>query len=186
VKKFALSLPLVFLILWSILWPGAASAAKFANAYIEFELPLRWQCRAEKFDWICQKDGAKRDAIVIFTAKKRTEDESVEAFHDFLLKPRAVTGPDGAAAGESAVRLVERREIKGHPWVDALHMASEIPGFYTRYLATVKSDISVLMTISVRGEHFAAYAKEFYDLLASVKVFDAAPAASAAPAVAAA
>jgi hypothetical protein len=60
---------------------------------------------------------------------------------------------------------------EGHTWVDALHLASEVPGFYTRYLATVKEDLGVAVTFSVAQDHYDEYQPIFEKIIESLKVF---------------
>lgn len=55
--------------------------------------------------------------------------------------------------------------------MDALHLESEIPGFYTRYLATVKDGIGVLVTYSVSKNKYQEYAPQFEELVKSLKAF---------------
>ena len=62
-------------------------------------------------------------------------------------------------------------EINGQRWVDALHLASEIPGFYTRYLASVKEDLGVVVTFSVSQDMYNLYQPVFDKMIKSIRVF---------------
>jgi hypothetical protein len=61
--------------------------------------------------------------------------------------------------------------INEHQWVDALHLASEVPGFYTRYLATVKEDLGVAVTFSVSKDLYATYQPVMDKLVSTLRVF---------------
>ena len=50
-------------------------------------------------------------------------------------------------------------------------IASEVPGFYTRYLATVKEDLGVAVTLSVAKDHYSSYQAIFDNIVASLRVF---------------
>ena len=61
--------------------------------------------------------------------------------------------------------------INDQQWVDALHLASEVPGFYTRYLATVKEDLGVAVTFSVTKDLYASYQPIIDKLVSTLRVF---------------
>ena len=60
-------------------------------------------------------------------------------------------------------------QIADHTWIDSLHLQSEIPGFYTRYLATVKEGLGVAVTFSVAKDHYAAYLPVFDRIIAGTQ-----------------
>jgi hypothetical protein len=66
---------------------------------------------------------------------------------------------------------VKDLDISGKPWVDSLHLASEIPDFYTRYLATVESDLGILVTFSVRKDKYDEYAPDIENMVKSMRAF---------------
>jgi hypothetical protein len=61
-------------------------------------------------------------------------------------------------------------------------LESEIPGFYTRYLATVKQDIGVLVTYSINKNKYQAYIQDFDNMVKTLKVFRKTGGINAAPA----
>jgi len=61
--------------------------------------------------------------------------------------------------------------VNGQQWVDALHLASEVPGFYTRYLATVKEDLGVAVTFSVTKDLWREYQPIIDKLVSTLRVF---------------
>jgi LPXTG-motif cell wall-anchored protein len=152
--------------------PGAASAAKFSNQFTEFELPPKWQCQLEGAEWVCQStdEGKKRDALIVLAAKLKGDNDSLESFQKYLEAPRTFTAPNGKAT-TSAPRYTKTLQINQHPWMDSLHLESEVPGFYTRYLATVKQDIAVLVTYSINKTKYTEYQGQFDEMVKSMKVF---------------
>jgi len=148
-------------------------AAKFANQFIEFDLPSDWVCLLEGTEWVCQnqKNAAKKkDAIIIFAAKIQGDQDTLDQYLAYLKNPKIYTTPQGKSV-TSEVRYAQNKTIQSQPWVDALHLESEIPGFLTRYLATVKDGIGILVTYSVNKNKYQDYAGMFEDMVKSLKVF---------------
>ncbi len=150
----------------------SAHALKFSNQFVEFELPNKWKCGLEGAEWVCQSEDEhrKRDAIVVLAAKLKGDQDTLEKYQEYLKKPRAFSGPGGKSVS-SDPKYAANKTINGQLWVDSLHLQSEIPDFFTRYLATVKDDIGVLVTYSVNKAKFQEYQKQFEDMVASIKVF---------------
>ena len=152
--------------------PQWAHAMKFSNQFVEFELPFKWQCALESAEWVCQSvdDQKKRDAIIVLAAKIKGEQDSLDKYQEYLNQARVFA----TAANKNVTsqpRYTKVAQINGHPWVDSLHLESEIPNFYTRYLATVKQDIGVLVTYSINKTKYQEYLPQFEDMVKSMKVF---------------
>ncbi len=147
-------------------------AKRFSNQYCEFELPSGWQCALEGSEWVCQSENAdrKKEAIIILAAKRRGEQDSMEEYLAYLKKPKTYTLPGGKTQVSEA-KYTKGSDVLGHPWIDSLHLASEVPGFYTRYLATVKEDLGVAVTFSVSKDLYAQYQGIFDNVVASLRVF---------------
>ena len=60
--------------------------------------------------------------------------------------------------------------INGQDWVDAVQINSEIRNFNTRYLATVKNGVAILVTFTARKEVFADFQKEIQPIVDQLKV----------------
>ncbi len=147
-------------------------AAKFANQFTEFELPPQWQCNLEGAEWVCQNtnEAKKRDAIIVLAAKLKGDQDSLDQYKTYLTSPKTYTSIQGKTV-TSAAKYAKMMDINGTVWVDSLHLDSEIPGFYTRYLATVKSDIGVLVTYSINQKKYQEYLQDFENLVKTLKVF---------------
>lgn len=147
-------------------------AKPFSGQYTEFELPPGWDCSLEGSEWVCQSSDKdrKKEAIIILAAKYRGEQDSLEAYKAYLKQPKSFTLPGGKQQISEA-KTVETKQINGHPWIDALHLASEVPGFYTRYLATVKDNLGIAVTFSVSKDHYNDYQDLFDKIVVTLRVF---------------
>jgi hypothetical protein len=162
-------LPIIFL---TSLIPQFAFSIPFANQFVQFEKPSdKWQCALEGAEWICQNtdETSKKDAIIVFAAKLKGDQDTLDKYQEYLNKPRS-TQVQGKTL-TSQPKYTKVTEINQHPWVDSLHFESEIPGYYTRYLATVKEDIGVLVTYSILKEKYQDYLNDFESMVKSLKVF---------------
>lgn len=150
---------------------ASAQAARFANQFVEFELPPKWQCGLEGAEWVCQSTEAdkKRDAIIILAAKLKGDQDSLDQYMAYLKEAKSYTSVKGKAV-KSEPKYAKSVKVNDHPWVDSLHLESELPGFYTRYLATVKNDIAVLVTYSINKSKYQQYLNDFDNLVKTLKV----------------
>jgi hypothetical protein len=149
-----------------------AHAARFANQFIEFELPPQWQCNLEGAEWVCQSanETRKRDAIIVLAAKLKGDQDSMDQYMTYLKSAKTYTSIQGKSV-KSEPRYAKNVNINGQVWVDAMHLESEIPGFFTRYLATVKQDIGVLVTYSINKDKYREYLQDFDAMVQTLKVF---------------
>jgi hypothetical protein len=161
----------VLLLAASMAAPGAM-AAKWANQFTEFELPPGWSCTLEGAEWVCQSSdpAKKKEAIIVLAAKLKGDQDSLDQYLTYLKATKSFTSVAGKPM-KSEPRYAETKNFNGQPWVDALHLESEIPGFYTRYLATVKDDIGVLITYSVAKAKFSDYRQDFDNMVNTLRVF---------------
>lgn len=159
-------------------------AAKFANQFVEFELPANWNCLLEGAEWVCQNQQdptKKKEAIIILAAKIQGDQDTLDQYLAYLKNPKTYNTPQGKSV-TSQVKFAQDKSIADHPWVDALHLESEIPGFFTRYLATIKDGIGVLVTYSINRNKYQEYSPVFETLVKSLRVFRREGGLNAAPA----
>jgi hypothetical protein len=156
-----------------IFFANLVQAKQFSTEFIEFELPPGWSCVLEGSEYVCQSENKDRrkEAIIILAAKKRGEKDSLESYQGHLNRKKTYTIPGGKSQ-VSEPKYTKVKKINNHQWIDSLHLASEIPGFYTRYLATVKEDIGVAVTFSVAKEFYKDYNQSVFDrIISSLRVF---------------
>jgi hypothetical protein len=158
--------------LLSLILAGPAHAKRFSNQYIEFELPPGWNCVIEGSEWVCQSSNNDRqkEAIIILAAKIRGAQDNLAEYQAYLNKPKTYQLPGGKVQ-KSEGKYAKKKDVNGQVWIDSLHLASEVPGFYTRYLATVKEDLGVAVTFSVTKDLYNAYQSVFDNIIASMRVF---------------
>lgn len=160
------------LLVFSFLIPGTTFAKPFSSKYCEFELPPGWECALEGTEYVCQSENAdrKKESIIILAAKIRGESDSLDEYMAYLKKPKEYSLPGGKKQISEA-KSTKLSRINDHQWVDSIHLASEVPGFYTRYLATVKEDLGVAVTFSVGKDHWAEYQPVMEKLASTIRVF---------------
>jgi hypothetical protein len=162
-----------FLLVFTLITWGSASFAKsFTTKFCEFELPPGWECALEGTEYVCQSENAdrKKESIIILAAKIRGEQDSLDEYQAYLKKPKEFALPGGKRQISEA-KSTKMTNINGQQWVDALHLASEVPGFYTRYVATVKEDLGLAVTFSVGKDQYAAYLPIMDKLISTLRVF---------------
>lgn len=163
---------LIFAFALLVLFSSSAFAKRFSSKYCEFELPSGWECALEGSEYVCQSENAdrKKESIIILAAKIRGEQDTLDEYMVYLKKTKEYNLP-GSKKQISEPKNTKLSSINGHQWVDALHLASEVPGFYTRYLATVKEDLGVAVTFSVTKDLYATYQPVMDKLISTLRVF---------------
>jgi hypothetical protein len=147
-------------------------AKRFASKYCEFELPSGWECALESSEYVCQSENAdrKKESIIILAAKIRGEQDNLDEYMAYLKKPKEYSLPGGKKQISEA-KNTKLTKINDQQWVDALHLASEVPGFYTRYLATVKEDLGIAVTFSVSKDLYTSYQPIMDKMVSTLRVF---------------
>ena len=65
---------------------------------------------------------------------------------------------------------VKPTTIQKHKWLDGMHLGSEIPHYYTRYMATLKGNIAMVVTFSAHKLFYTKYSSEFFRAIKSLRV----------------
>ena len=112
----------------------------------------------------------ERRPLLLWPPNIEGHEDSLEEYQRYLKDVKAYQLPGGKSQ-ISEPKYTKTKSINGQQWVDALHLASEVPGFYTRYLATVKEDLGVAVTFSVTKDLYSAYQGIFDNVVASLRVF---------------
>ena len=160
-------------LIWGLIFLCSASAqAKlFKNSYLSIDLPERWNCSAEGTEWICKSDEevAAKEAIIIFTAKEAGPSDTIDQYEAYLKTPKTSTTETGQPV-QSQVKIVQKTSLADQTWVDGLHLSSEIPNYYTRYIATTKGRIAILVTFSAHVSVYTKYSADFLNAIKSLRV----------------
>ena len=146
-------------------------AKNFKNAYVSFDLPDNWQCHLEDTEWICRSQDKEqaRQAIIILTAKEVGPSDTLSFYENHLKAPKTIASRTGQPI-VSKVKNINQNQVNDHLWVDALHLSSEVSGYYTRYLATTKGKIAVLVTFSAHQRFYTNYTHHFFNAVKSLRV----------------
>jgi len=157
-----------------ILLTTAAHAKPFRNAYISFELPPSWNCNLEQTEWVCRSESSKesKEAIIILTAKEVGPTDSFQLYEGHLNSPITMNLKTGGTAESKIVYKAKTVQINDQPWIDGLHMGSEVPNYFTRYLATIKGKIAVLVTFSAHKQFYTKYSNDFFKAVMSLRVIE--------------
>ncbi len=149
-----------------------AHARTFKNAYISFEMIDSWSCKLEQTEWVCRSEDQQesREAVIILTAKERGVTDTFPQYFDHLNKPMTLNLKSGGTMPSTITIPPKEVTINDQIWLDALHVNSEVQNYYTRYLATIKDDIAILVTFSVHNKFYAKHSSHFLNTVKSLRV----------------
>lgn len=151
----------------------SAWAKPFKTQFISLQLPPNWDCKQEEIDWVCQPENLseRAEAIIVIVTKATNEvDDTFPKYEETLKAPRPMRDLLGNSY-MSQVKYTKLRDIKGQQWVDSLHFGSEIPGFYTRYVASIKDKISGMVTYSIAESVMPKYSGILDQMVESLEIF---------------
>jgi hypothetical protein len=149
-----------------------ADMRTFANTYVSFQLPDSWECALQTSDWVCnEREGAPFAAIMIITAKEAGSEDTLDQYYDYLAQPKTVINGDKRTL-RSKIISVRRSTIGGQEWIDSEHFESELPNYYTHYLATVKGKVAIVVTLSAVRTVYQGMASQFAAAVNSLQVTD--------------
>src|SRR6185312_7565698 len=128
-------------------------------------------CKLEGSEWVCENEfsGKTKEAIIILTAKEVGPTDTLAAYLAHLQTPRLLPGRGGQQI-KSQVINVKERMISNQMWIDGMHLGSEVGPYFTRYLATIKDKIAILVTFSAHKEHYTKYSADFIKAIESLRV----------------
>ena len=155
-----------------LIFSQMASAKVFRNAYISFEMPDSWNCQLEQTEWVCRSTDAKetREAIIILTAKEVGPTDNFGLYENHLNNPISATTKTGAQLTSKVVYKSKQVQVNSQTWIDGLHISSEVNNYYTRYLATIKDKIAVLVTFSAHKDFYTKYSQDFFKSISSMRI----------------
>jgi hypothetical protein len=156
---------------WSLLlcfW--AANGLALETAYVSFDHPDGWRCELSQGVWICQNtvEPERRESVVLSIATMATEWDTLDNYVKYLSEPRTLKEENGKTI-KSKVTYARKRNIGGVMWVDSLQHNSELPGFWSRYVATVQNKLAILITYIVSDDNYAKMAPQFERMVSSLK-----------------
>lgn len=147
-------------------------ARTFKNAYISFEMLDTWRCKLEQTEFVCRSEDPQeaKEAVIILTAKEKGPTDSFPIYTDHLIKP--ITAPSKSGGTITSTVTIAPREvmINDQKWIDSLHINSEVQNYYTRYLATIKDQIAILVTFTAHNSKYQKHSGHFADTVKSLRV----------------
>ncbi len=151
---------------------GQLNAKPFANNFIEFNVPDSWGCSDSGQNWACQPLDPKKtkDAVIVMASGPQGPGDSMQEYYTYLNASLFVYNPSNGAKAKSTPTYTQYKDIFGQKWVDSQHLSTAVPGYYTRYLATVKDGRAVLFTVTVEKNKYNVYMSELYKLIESMKI----------------
>lgn len=166
-----------FLLTPSLVLAGFAAHAKpFKTQFFSLDLPPNWDCTKEELDWICQPDNLhERSEVFMVVVTKAVDpvDDSLAKYQEVLAQPRQMRDLLGNPY-KSEVRYTRINKIQDRDWVDSLQFGSEIPGFYTRYLAAIVEKVAGLVTYAIADSTYAKWSPVMERMINTIELkFDA-------------
>ncbi len=160
------------ILLLAISFSFHAMAKQFKNAYITFDIPDRWECVLEVTEWVCRSQEAEesKQAIIVFTAKEVGPSDSLQIYHDHVKNPIPAKNKFGQVIYSKVMAPPTLKKINGLTWVDGFHESSEVQNYYTRYVATIRAQIAVLVTFSAHKDFYTKYSADFFKAINSLNV----------------
>lgn len=152
--------------------PQESAAKRFKTEFIELELPPGWDCTKEEIDYVCQPDNLthRSEAIVIVAVKNvNPVDDNFEKYQEVLNESREMRDLLGNNY-QSEVKYVRFKEILEKRWIDSLQFGSEIPGFYTRYVASIEGKIAGLVSYSIAESVYAKWSPILEKMLGTMRL----------------
>lgn len=166
---FQLFFALIFLNL------NIAQARSFKNAYISFEIQDNWKCKTEQSEWVCRSEDPQesKEAVIILTAKEAGPGDTFPVYTEHLSKPIPLSLKTGGMVNSTITIPPKEYAVGDQKWLDALHSNSEVQNYYTRYLATIKDKIAILVTFSAHSKYYAKHSTHFMKTIQSLRVIAA-------------
>ncbi len=163
---------IIFISFSLILLGFSAQAKVFRNAYISFETPDTWKCNLEQTEWVCRSEQSKeaKEAIIILTAKEVGVTDKFSIYESHLNEPITASTKSGTTFTSKVVYKSKSVQINDQAWLDGLHLGSEVPNYFTRYLATIKDNIAILVTFSAHKQFYTKYSQDFFKAVMSLRV----------------
>lgn len=159
----------------SFLILNSAEARSFKNAYISFEIQDNWKCKTEQSEWVCRSEDPQesKEAVIILTAKESGPGDTFPVYTEHLSKPIQLTLKTGGTMMSTITIPPKEYSINDQKWLDSLHSNSEVQNYYTRYLATIKDKIAILVTFSAHSKYYAKHSAHFMKTIQSLRVIAA-------------
>lgn len=167
------NLKFLFFIFFSFVLTSQNSFARtFKNAYISFEMLDNWKCNLEQTEWVCRAEDPQeaKEAVIILTAKEKGPTDTFPLYENHMNNPITSVNRAGTTMTSNVVYKSMPNKINDQTWLDSLHTNSEVQNYHTRYLATIKDQIAILITFSAHNRFYAKHSTNFNNTVKSLRV----------------
>ena len=147
-------------------------AKVFSNPYISFQIPDDWNCLSEKTEWVCRNKKQKhsKEAVIMLTSKQANlAKDNLATYTKHLQQPQLIYSRDKKVLTSKVIHVKPTR-INGQQWIDGWHLNSEVPNYYTRYLATARNGLGILVTFSAHKSKYTQYNRTFFSAIHSLRI----------------
>jgi hypothetical protein len=164
--KFAITVASLCLISFN------AQSRTFKNAYISFEMQDNWKCSLEQTEWVCRADDPQeaKEAVIILTAKEKGPTDSFPQYESHMNSPIDTVTRTGESITSTVKYKAISTKIHEQPWLDGLHQDSEVKNYFTRYMATIKDEIAILVTFSAHNKLYSKHSGNFDKTIQTLRV----------------
>lgn len=134
-----------------------------------------WRCKLEQTEFVCRSEDLQesKEAVIILTAKEKGPTDSFPIYTEHLTKPIMAPAKNGGSMMSSVTIAPREVFINDQKWLDSLHINSEVQNYYTRYLATIKDQIAILVTFTAHNSKYQKHASHFAETVKSLRVIAA-------------
>ena len=164
---------LFFVVLLSVFFISSTGFSRtFKNAYISFEMLDNWKCNLEQTEWVCRAEDPQeaKEAVIILTAKEKGPTDTFTLYESHMSNPIISKNKAGVSMTSNIVYKSAQLKVNDQAWLDALHGNSEVQNYLTRYLATIKDQIAILVTFSAHNKYYAKHSVNFANTVKSLRV----------------
>ena len=144
----------------------------YRTSIYDITLPQGWTCALEGTETVCTPQGEPPHRAILIAAMKfrNPEMDTINAYTAHLGKPKNSVLPDGKKM-TSTVERVDHTVIDGRTWVDATHLESEVPGYRTRYLASLTAQVGIAITFSTIKNDYEIYQPVLDRTVSSINIY---------------
>ncbi len=162
---------LSLLILLATLTSSICQAKLFKNSFVSFELPSNWSCQLTNYTWNCSNQFEKKvkSAVIVLAAKEVGPQDTLKNYEKEISSKPGIT-ISGTKHFKAKKLQIKKNNINQQVWIDGLSYNSEAPDFYTRYLATTKNKIAILVTFTSHKSYYTSYVTDFLKAIKSLKI----------------
>lgn len=152
--------------------PVTAFSRTFKNAYISFEMLDNWKCTLEQTEWVCRSEDPQeaKEAVIILTAKEKGPTDTFPIYDSHMSSPIVRPTKVGGTMTSNIIYKATKLKVNDQEWLDSLHGNSEVQNYLTRYLATIKDQIAILVTFSAHNKYYSKHSANFAKTVNSLRV----------------